>query len=239
MTKKVLLSQNIRFLPERNETIDYVDKAWHGALINILGDRIILFPMPNVVSVALDFCKSVEPDLIVLTGGNDLGVYEERDAAETILLKYAVNKGVPVLGVCRGMLFMNHFSGGFCHRVDGHVATNHTIYSSKEAAEPVEIQVNSFIISICKNDLASSLRLCIESEGGLVEVMVHESYPWLGVMWHPERICRAERLVISSFQGGWRMYCDEVRHCNRTPNRFPKNSICTLEIIKDCLGKLE
>ena len=104
MTKKVLLSQNVRFLPERNETIDYVDKAWHGALINILGDRIILFPMPNVVSVTLDFCKSVEPDLIVLTGGSDLGVYKERDAAETILLKYAVNKGVPVLGVCRGML---------------------------------------------------------------------------------------------------------------------------------------
>ena len=188
MTKKVLLSQNIRFLPERNETIDYVDKAWHGALINILGDRIILFPMPNVVSVAHDFCKSVEPDLIVLTGGNDLGVYEERDAAETILLEYAVNTGVPVLGVCRGMLFMNHFSGGFCHRVDGHVATNHKIYSSKEAAVPVEIQVNSFHNwGICKNDLASSLEALYRSEGGLVEVMVHDSYPWLGVMWHPER----------------------------------------------------
>ena len=223
MTKKVLLSQNIRFLPERNETIDYVDKAWHGALINILGDRIILFPMPNVVSVALDFCKSVEPDLIVLTGGNDLGVYKERDAAETILLKYAVNKGVPVLGVCRGMLFMNHFSGGFCHRVDGHVATNHTIYSIKEAAEPVEIQVNSFHNwGICKNDLLLLWRLCIEVKVALLRSWYMRAILWLGVMWHPERDMPCGEVGNQLVSRWLRMYCDEVRHCNRTPTGFQR-----------------
>ena len=71
---------------------------------------------------------------LLLTGGADLdpsrygaanhgseGVESERDELEHAAWAAAVQRGVPVLGICRGLQAMNAFSGGsLLQHVDGH-----------------------------------------------------------------------------------------------------------------------
>jgi putative glutamine amidotransferase len=51
-------------------------------------------------------------DGVLLTGGADLGDAPERDAFELELAELALERDVPVLGVCRGMQVMNVARGG-------------------------------------------------------------------------------------------------------------------------------
>ena len=51
-------------------------------------------------------------DVVLLTGGADVGDAPERDAFERELAAQALEHDVPVLGVCRGMQVMNVARGG-------------------------------------------------------------------------------------------------------------------------------
>ena len=63
--------------------------------------------LPNVIEVAVALCSGADVTGLVLTGGNDLaalgGDAPERDATENAVLDVAESRGLPVLGVCRGM----------------------------------------------------------------------------------------------------------------------------------------
>ena len=66
-------------------------------------------PVPNGGDpVAL--LKELKPGLLILTGGDDLGLFPERDASEKKLLGVAMESGTPVLGVCRGLQLINQLS---------------------------------------------------------------------------------------------------------------------------------
>jgi putative glutamine amidotransferase len=51
-------------------------------------------------------------DGLILAGGADYGVYPDRDAFEVALGSEALDRDVPLLGVCRGMQVMNLARGG-------------------------------------------------------------------------------------------------------------------------------
>ena len=51
-------------------------------------------------------------DGLILAGGADYGVYPDRDAFEVALGLEALDRDVPLLGVCRGMQVMNLARGG-------------------------------------------------------------------------------------------------------------------------------
>lgn len=69
---------------------------------------------------------------LVLTGGNSLTMLDgdapERDLVEKELLRYADNKNIPVLGVCRGMQLMQEFEGNHDFiRISNHITPQQTI----------------------------------------------------------------------------------------------------------------
>ena len=79
----------------------------------------------------------------MLTGGNDLaalgGDAPERDATENALLDAAEARGLPVLGVCRGMQLIQQRCAVPLRRVEGHVTPSQIIHIDGEPAE-----VNSY-----------------------------------------------------------------------------------------------
>ncbi|WP_461209886.1 gamma-glutamyl-gamma-aminobutyrate hydrolase family protein [Desulfocurvus sp. DL9XJH121] len=125
---------------------------------------------------------------LILSGGNDVGQCPRRDATEGALLDTAMERGLPVLGVCRGLQFINtHLGGTVASCPDkGHVNTRHAVRDPDSGAFLRE--VNSFHgLCIGPQDLAPDLRPLACAPGGWVEAARHVRLPVAGVMWHPER----------------------------------------------------
>jgi putative glutamine amidotransferase len=63
----------------------------------------------------------------ILSGGGDPGDDPEREYTETGILKYAEEKQLPVLGICRGMQMMGVYAGASLVEVSGHVRARHKV----------------------------------------------------------------------------------------------------------------
>lgn len=185
---RVLISQRVDVIINRDETRDALDQAWQGTIERLAGGRVEMLPVPNRCADATALAESLAPDLIVLSGGNDIGEMPERDAVEKALLQHAGERGVPVLGVCRGMQMMQVVCGGALARVQTHVARVHALTALSGGDGPPSLTVNSFHnFGIAGSALAPQFVALYRHDDGTVEAMRHAALPWLGVMWHPER----------------------------------------------------
>lgn len=76
-----------------------------------------LFPEDTVV-----YGYFADSDLVVFTGGEDVGTNYFRDAHEGRVFREAKNSYMPMLGICRGAQFLHVMNGGRLHQhVDGHL----------------------------------------------------------------------------------------------------------------------
>ena len=130
------------------------------------------------------FLKLIRPNLIVLTGGEDIGVNIKRDEFERTLLLYATdNPSVRVFGICRGMQIMASSLGASLRPVHDHVAKWHEIWEGGKFIG----KVNSFHKFEIR-ELPSDFTPVHRSPDGVLESIIHKNYPWVGWMWHPERM---------------------------------------------------
>jgi len=180
--KTVGVTQRVSVSTHPAERRDCLDQAWSHFLA-ACGLRPLL--LPNVLEVALDLCAQDCIAGLVLTGGNDLaalgGDAPERDALEQELLQVAERRGLPVLGVCRGMQVIQQRFGVRLHRVEGHVASRQTICIEGQREE-----VNSYHCYGALESLAP-LQAWAVADDGVIKAVRHGSLPITGIMWHPER----------------------------------------------------
>lgn len=186
--KVVAVSQRVDVCPIKNETRDALDQRLSTFLLTV---GFMPVPIPNALSTAYldgqrsglalhDWFATVKPSAIVLSGGNDIGQYSERDLTEETLLNHLSEHRTPLLGICRGMQMMAHWAGTEVYRVHGHIRTRHKL-SGK-----IEGEANSyhhFALKNCPDDFEVLAR----SEDGEIEAISHRHLPWEGWMWHPER----------------------------------------------------
>ena len=200
------------------EVPTFVSPASYVRAVQRAGGRpILLIPDPDDAedpSGVLDLI-----DALVLTGGaGDVNpdlygeerhpetgpVQEERDAYELALARAAVERGVPTLGICRGMEVLNVVYGGRLEQhlpeVLGHEEHRHTpgIYADHEvrlepgslaarAAGSERTPVKSHHHQGIK-EAGDGLRVTgWATEDGAIEALEDPSHPFvLGVLWHPE-----------------------------------------------------
>lgn len=120
------------------------------------------------------------PDLIVMSGGDSLGVHPERDKFEYDLLLLAESRGLPVLGICRGMQVLGTSKGANLKPIEGHIGTRH------EVTGIFTKEVNSFH-SFGFIEPPIGFETLARSNDGYVEAFRSKSLGWVGLMWHPER----------------------------------------------------
>ena len=176
--KQALVSQRVDRYPDRNEVRDALDQNLTKFLLEV---ELLSTPIPNTLGEKLSSWLSIHtPSLLVLSGGNDIGMEENRDRTERVLLDYAREQKIPTLGICRGMQIMGVWAGVGLRAVERHVGARHQLAIDGGQS------VNSYhtqSLSKCPDDFDIFAR----SEDGEIEAIRHKKLPWEGWMWHPER----------------------------------------------------
>jgi gamma-glutamyl-gamma-aminobutyrate hydrolase PuuD len=156
-------------------------------------------------------------DGLVLIGGPDLGVdlygspephpetgakEELRDAFEASLGREARERGLPVLGICRGMQLLNVLAGGTLTQHLGDVVdlAPHRPGPGQFGRHPVEIEPGSGLHELLGDEvtvhsthhqgvgqIGDGLRVAGRAPDGTVEAVEDPEHPFcVGVLWHPE-----------------------------------------------------
>lgn len=204
---RVILTMRVDVADKYSEVRDAISHDWITFLNNRKWEVILL---PNILSNVDRFISSMNPDGLILSGGNDvcplcqkdqesLSNCIERDIVEKTALRWFINNRLPVIGVCRGMQLINVYYGGSLTRdlslIKGvninHFAGSHflDIIHPKmiEWAGNTQIITNSYHKQgIIANDLAQDLEP-IAYTGPVIEGFKHIKDRVVGIQWHPER----------------------------------------------------
>lgn len=178
----ILYTQRVEIITSRHEHRDCADQRI-ARFLQACG--FIPVPVNNLPEFVEEFAACVHPAGILLTGGNDLAAYggnaPERDATERVLLDYAVQRDLPVLGFCRGMQMIADYFGNTLQPVENHVACRHKI-TGKLPHKSVNSYHNWGV-----NTIADPLYALEWAEDGIMEAICHRERNIMGIMWHPER----------------------------------------------------
>lgn len=161
--------------------------------------------------------RTERADALLILGGEDVapefyggargypgeGRHVERaDEAQIALVHRALDRGTPLLGVCRGHQIIDVALGGTLlqdlgeqsvHRNDGvaieQVMSNHEV----QVLEGTRLhrQLGTRVVTRSAHHqavdaLGAGLRAAARASDGLIEAVEHESAPIVGVQWHPE-----------------------------------------------------
>jgi putative glutamine amidotransferase len=198
--KLIAITQRVDINPATGERRDALDQCW-TLFLQACGYTVLV--IPNQAEMARQLMQFSHISGVLLTGGNDLAAYggdaPERDETELALIDIASTRGLPVLGVCRGMQLLQHHAGVKLQRVTGHVGIQHTLKFDGE-----DILVNSFH-NWGATSTVPGLEITAVADDLVIEAVVDHERQHTGIMWHPEReapfLSRDIALVQRSFLG--------------------------------------
>lgn len=177
----------------------------------------VIFPLTTDAEMICQLLDHVQG--VLLTGGHDVNpeIYgekpipecgmpcDERDRMEKELVNQALERDMPVLGICRGIQFLNACLGGTLyqdlpsqhptgtehHQKPPYDVPIHKVKLMKDSSlyrliKTEQLEVNSYHHQAIK-DLSDRLKCMAVSEDGIIEAveMSDKSFAW-ALQWHPE-----------------------------------------------------
>lgn len=186
MTKLIAITQREIRDQASDESRDSIDRRWFSFF-----QKCDLVPilLPNEVTLVKGILQQVKIDGILLTGGGDIkscgGKDFKREEVEEFLIKLAVKKKIPLLGICRGMQKLQDSFGIALDKVSGHIADKHKIIINKKSQE-----VNSFHNFGTKKNDDKIFEVFALAEDGVIKGIRHKKLNIAAIMWHPERFAK-------------------------------------------------
>jgi len=192
---KVGISLRVENIEKYNEKRDAISQDWIK-FCNRAGFMPILIPN-NLIDIK-GFLKSINLDMLIFSGGDNIGDDLERDKTEKNMIEFAIENKIPSFGVCRGMQFFNKYFGGKIeHGLNKtHVKTRHKIkFTDEKIFGRKSGLVNSFHENLVKSEILGKdlVSFGISNHDNSIEAFYHKKYPLIGIMWHPEREQNFER----------------------------------------------
>jgi len=174
---------------------------------------VVLPPLPDVIAAALPRLDALVvaggPDVEPVRYGEEPGAHtqppnRDRDAAELLLLADAIDAGLPVLGICRGMQLLNVLRGGTLqqHLPDVVGSDLHAPSIGAYASHPVSVKPGTRLAALLGRTevdsvptyhhqgvdvLGTGLQPTAWAPDGTLEAIEDPELPFcIGVQWHPE-----------------------------------------------------
>ena len=200
------ITQRVEVVESYQETRDCLDQKWslfaQEAGFNLL-------PLATLAPQQVEeYVKDLHLSGLILSGGNSIASLNpeakdsspKRDAFEKELIRVAISHKLPLLGVCRGMQYLNVYFAGHLSAIKQHVAVRHALLNTNNNYS-LPAEINSFHNwSIHPSDLAQELRVLATDKQGNIEAFEHVNTAILGIMWHPERETPFNQLDIQLFR---------------------------------------
>jgi len=204
----------------QNERTSAVNATYINAIL-LAGGAPVLIPVTTDGDALYDIVSTL--DGLLMTGGEDVNplwynenplqalgaVDPERDEFDIRLIKFASDRNIPILGVCRGEQIINVAFGGTLYQdipsqrdsktLIKHVQrmggafTSHPVSVAGESQLSAIIgagssEVNSFHHQAVK-DIATGFRAVAWSPDSIIEAIeAYPHHPILAVQWHPEAL---------------------------------------------------
>lgn len=233
MTKPVIgITSDTNFLERTDEymglEINFSQKVFSDAIFEAGG---IPYMIPMNAGEYADDIMSVIDGLIII-GGHDVSplVYQQeprkkigtikpdRDTNDTQLFRKAIDNGIPVLGVCRGLQLINAVLGGTLYQdlseYDG-ISIQHNQKAKPEyVTHSINVDQDSYISRLVDDmslinsvhhqmvdELAPSLKASAWSQDQVIEAFEskEETPLIIGVQWHPEVLFASDRSHLRPF----------------------------------------
>jgi putative glutamine amidotransferase len=162
---------------------------------------------------------------------------KERDRTELLLTRWAVERGMPVLGVCRGAQMINVACGGSLYQdilSDRPDLTKHDYFPPSferyRISHPIDIEADSRLAHALGqihevnsmhhqglDRIGYGLRVVARADDGLPEAVEAPALPYVvGVQWHPEELAKTDQMSANLFYdfvraaaGPWRSQAPE------------------------------
>ena len=187
--KIVLFTQRVEIIESYNERRDCADQRI-AKFIRTCG--YLPIPIPNNPTLASEIVNELKPSGIVLTGGNSLvkwgGNAPERDETDSQLIHLAIERTIPLYGLCRGMQSILDYFGENLTIVKGHVSVRMSVTGIDDPVlGSFSREVNSYHNQGCIVVKSPDIEILAKSADGVIKAIRHKSYPLFATMWHPER----------------------------------------------------
>ncbi len=192
MRKKIAVTQRLIENPTYFEIRDALDVNQSKFL-----EQAGYLPVP--LSAACDpesYFSQIGFDGVFLSGGNDLSCVSDdplsaqRDQFEKRVIELALERKIPIFGVCRGMQIIADYFGGELEKVENHVAVRHKLVVQSESRFADFIgrfeDVNSYHGYAVKS-VPNDFHTVCESDDDVIEAIEHKTLPIFAQMWHSER----------------------------------------------------
>lgn len=177
--KNILITQKL--IRDKHLTLGhFLDSNW---LKLMHAFNLIPIIIPNNLKLCKHIMESNQFSGAILTGGNDIGDFPERDEVEMHILNDCIDKNIPLLGVCRGMQIIQKLYGSDLVEVKGHVNK-----AAKVLFNDHIYNVNSFHNYGSYNQENKKLiTIATDVKDNLIKAIKVDDRNIFGIMWHPER----------------------------------------------------
>jgi putative glutamine amidotransferase len=195
-----------------NDESFVIEKTYTMAIANAGGIPIFLPTLSGNRSLLKDIVTKI--DGLLLPGGRDMDpkfyneephpelrpMSLERTESEMIILEEALERDMPVLGVCGGMQLINVFFGGSLFQDIPTIISN-ALSHERGSVHEIHVEENTLLEKIVKEKnfsiksyhhqsvkaLGRGLKVCAKCPDGVVEGIEITNSFILGLQWHPER----------------------------------------------------